>query len=154
MKENIFNVRVYGILINEKNELLITDEYRFEKLITKFPGGGLQFGEGTIDCIKREMMEETGIEMEVVNHFYTTDFFQPSAFNDKQQIISIYYLLSSSDEHTIETKEKPFDFDEQVEGAQIFRWVDLKNLKKEDFTFPIDQKVAEMIIDMKRNDKN
>ena len=58
MEISQFNIRVYGILINERNEVLLTDEYRFGTEITKFPGGGLEFGEGTIDCIKREMMEE------------------------------------------------------------------------------------------------
>ena len=33
--------------------------------VTKFPGGGMEFGEGTIDCIKRECMEEFGEEVEV-----------------------------------------------------------------------------------------
>ncbi len=37
----IFNIRVYALLINEKNEVLITDEFRFGKEMTKFPGGGL-----------------------------------------------------------------------------------------------------------------
>ena len=42
-----FNVRVYGILINEKNQLLVSDEYDFGFPHTKFPGGGLEYGEGT-----------------------------------------------------------------------------------------------------------
>ncbi len=144
MPENIFNVRVYGILVNEKQEVLVSDEYHFEKFITKFPGGGLQFGEGTIDCIKREMLEETGIEIEVISHFYTTDFFQLSAFNEKHQVISIYYLISMLKPFTFPVKEKPFDF-ALNEGAQSFRWIPLSALRKEDFTFPIDQKVAELL---------
>ena len=53
----IFNIRVYALLINEKNEVLITDEFRFGKEVTKFPGGGLHWGEGTIDCLQRECRE-------------------------------------------------------------------------------------------------
>ena len=49
-----FNLRVYGILINEQNQLLVSDEYIRGMKITKFPGGGLEFGEGTRDCLKRE----------------------------------------------------------------------------------------------------
>lgn len=143
--ENLFNVRVYGILLNERKELLVTDEFRIGKFITKFPGGGLQFGEGTIECLKREMMEETGHEIEVIRHFYTADFFQPSAFNNAQQVISIYYLIRTLQPLTIEIKRKPFDFISVTDGAQIFRWVHLNDLKKNDFTFPIDQRVAELI---------
>src|ERR1043166_6337372 len=95
MSDQVFNIRVYGILINEHRQLLVTDEFRFGKQITKFPGGGLQFGEGTIECIIREMKEETGLDTEVISHFYTTDFFQRSAFDKNRQVISIYYRIRS-----------------------------------------------------------
>src|SRR6185295_2741602 len=90
--ENVFNVRVYGICIHNAR-VLVTDEIRYGKMITKFPGGGLQFGEGTIDCLRRECFEEFYQRIDVMEHFYTTDFFQRSAFNDKQQVISVYYLI-------------------------------------------------------------
>ena len=54
--ENIRNfvVRVYGLIINDKKEVLLTDEYQQGMKMTKFPGGGLEFGEGPVDCIKRQ----------------------------------------------------------------------------------------------------
>src|SRR5688572_28349173 len=92
-----FNVRVYGILINDRNEVLVADEaFTNGKRATKFPGGGLEFGEGLKHAVVREFKEETGIDVEVREHFYTTDFFVPSFFDDESQIISIYYLLESS----------------------------------------------------------
>jgi 8-oxo-dGTP diphosphatase len=60
-----FNVRVYGILIHEEN-VLVSDEYIKGKFITKFPGGGLEFGEGTLDCVVREFKEELGLDVEVI----------------------------------------------------------------------------------------
>jgi 8-oxo-dGTP diphosphatase len=149
MPDKIFNVRVYGILINEQNELLVTDEYHHGMNITKFPGGGLQFGEGTKDALHREMFEETGSEIEIIRHFYTTDFFQQSAFNPAQQVISIYYLIRPVKPLNIEVKNKPFNFDVAGEGAQIFRWIPLQHLKKTDLTLPIDQFVAGIILDEK-----
>ncbi len=83
-----FNVRVYGLLINEKQEILISDEQEYGMQFTKFPGGGLEYGEGLIEGLKREFVEECNVEVEVTSHFYTTDFFVKSAFNDSQ-IISI-----------------------------------------------------------------
>ena len=59
MESNRFNVRVYGLLLNEKEEILVTDEFRLGVLMMKFPGGGLEFGEGTIDCLRRECMEDS-----------------------------------------------------------------------------------------------
>ena len=139
----LFNVRVYGILLKE-DSVLITDEYRYGTFITKFPGGGLQFGEGTIDCLKREFQEEMEMEIEVVKHFYTTDFFQTSAFNNKQQIISIYYLVKANSLFVKKISEKKFDF-EKKEGAQSFRFQKIDIALKEAFTYPIDQKVGEML---------
>ncbi|NNM94482.1 MAG: NUDIX domain-containing protein [Bacteroidia bacterium] len=140
-----FNVRVYGLLINDKSQVLICDELIHGRPITKFPGGGLEFGEGTVDALKREMMEETRTEVVVTEHFYTTDFFQVSAFNPESQVISIYYLIQSKSYLQIETSGKPFDFSEAVEGAISFRWLNLSDLNEDVFTFPIDKKVAGLL---------
>jgi len=145
MLENTFNVRVYGILLNRHKQVLVTDEIRYGQRITKFPGGGLQFGEGTRDCLKRECLEEFGYEVEVKEHFYTTDFFQRSAFNKEQQVISIYYFMSVKEPQKIPVRQKPFDFKQEQEGAQIFRWIDLVSLSENDFTFPIEKKVAKRL---------
>lgn len=153
MPQNIFNVRVYGILINEHAQVLVTDEFRYGNRITKFPGGGLQFGEGTIDCLKRECLEELGRDIDVKEHFYTTDFFQRSAFNEKHQVISIYYFISMKDSQNIAVKQIPFDFDHEEEGAQTFRWLDLDSLSENDFTFPIEKRVAERLRQMRKQEK-
>lgn len=140
-----FNIRVYGILINEKKQVLVTDELIKGTEITKFPGGGLEFGEGTLECIKREFIEETNNAIEIIEHFYTTDFFQQSAYFLEHQIISIYYLVKPSSAFEIKTKEKIFDFDERIENAQTFRWLALTELCENDFTLPIDKLVAKML---------
>src|SRR5678816_3158563 len=90
-----FNLRVYGVLINEEKEVLVSDEYIRGSYYTKFPGGGLELGEGTRDCLKREFKEEMNLEVQIGEHLYTTDFYQQSAFNPTQQIISIYYVVTA-----------------------------------------------------------
>ena len=140
-----FNVRVYGLLINEQQKVLVADELIKGMKITKFPGGGLEFGEGTIEAIKREMMEETNTPVEVLKHFYTTDFFQVSAFNPKAQVISIYYTLKALSPLNVQISQAPFAFKNNSEGEISFRWLAVKTLSINDFTFPIDQKVATML---------
>lgn len=142
-----FNVRVYGILISKGN-VLVSDEYIKGKHITKFPGGGLEFGEGTIDCVIREFKEELELNIEVLNHFYTTDFFVTSAFNTNSQVISIYYLVNAIDPLNFKISTKEFDFDEK-EGAQSFRWIALDEIKESNFTFVIDKKIAELLAETK-----
>lgn len=139
-----FNVRVYGILI--KNEaVLLSDERLGKHQFTKFPGGGLEFGEGPTDCIIREMKEEIGLDYSIKSHFYTTDFYQESAFNPLHQIISIYYLLEGPEPSDILISSSIFDFKKECDD-QRFRWVKLSELKKENVTFPIDKKVVGLLI--------
>lgn len=140
-----FNVRVYGVLINDNQQLLISDEHEYGMSFTKFPGGGLEYGEGLIEGLKREFIEECNTEVVVTGHFYTTDFFVKSAFNDSQ-IISIYYKVKAVTELAIVIKKTPFDFDGEGEVLQSFRWIKLSDLKPDDFTFPIDQHVAKLLI--------
>jgi 8-oxo-dGTP diphosphatase len=140
-----FNVRVYGLWVNEKAEVLVTDEYIYNKYLTKFPGGGLEFGEGLIDCLKREWREELNTEIIVKNHFYTTDFFQVSVFNSNAQVISIYYLVEPLGLKQLELKNSVFDFDKLEDGAQVFRFLPISALNESDLTLPIDQKVAGLL---------
>src|SRR5207237_2093915 len=105
----MFNIRVYGILINDKKQVLVSDEFIRGNYYTKFPGGGLERGEGTRDCLKREFMEEMNLIVEVGDHIYTTDFYQQSAFNPEHQIISIYYYVKALEEITAPLRTKEFD---------------------------------------------
>lgn len=138
-----FNVRVYGVCINNKNQVLLTDEFRIGMKMTKFPGGGLEFGEGTKECLEREILEEMGEEIIIGKHFYTTDFFQESISFNNYQLISIYYLFNFVQNPSF--TNKPFDFNELIDGAQSFRWVDINTLTSEDVTFPVDKVVVELL---------
>jgi len=148
----MFNIRVYGILLNEKKQVLVSDEYIRGQYYSKFCGGGLEFGEGTLDCLKREFMEEMNLKIEVKRHIYTTDFFQKSAFNPQHQIISIYYLVKAMAAITVPLRTRPFDFDEQqlkvyaeTQMTETFRFIDWEDFSKESVTLPIDKVVAGLI---------
>ena len=143
MKYN-FNVRVYGLLINEMGQILLSDEEENGFRFSKFPGGGLEFGEGLINALEREFVEECNTEVEIIEHFYTTDFFIKSVFNDSQ-IISVYYIVKPIAELVLNFKEKIFDFDAEGEILQAFRWKDISALEIDDVTFPTDQKVVELL---------
>ncbi len=148
----MFNVRVYGILINEHRQVLVSDELVQDMRITKFCGGGLEKGEGTIDCLKREFMEEMNLRVEITGHLYTTDFFQQSAFNKEHQIISIYYTVKALEEIKVPIRIKAFDFDEkQIQHhsltgeTETFRFIDGENFSEETVSLPIDKIVAGII---------
>lgn len=148
----LFNVRVYGILLGEYQQVLVSDELIRGDYITKFPGGGLEFGEGTRDCLKREFKEEMDLDVAVGDHLYTTDFFQMSAFNPEHQIISIYYFVKALESIRVPLRTKPFDFDERElkiyaerKETETFRFVDWAAFDEESVTLPIDKVVAALL---------
>lgn len=146
----LFNVRVYGVLLDEDNRLLVSDEFIRGQYITKLPGGGLEIGEGTRECLQREFREETGLEVKVGNHLYTTDFFQISAFNHTDQIISIYYYVHPEGEILLPVKEKPFDFAphqiaDPTGESEVFRWINWTDIHPDHMTLPIDKVVMDLI---------
>jgi len=148
----MFNIRVYGMLINEKKQVLVSDEFIRGNYYTKFCGGGLEKGEGTIDCLKREFMEEMNLKVEVTSHLYTTDFYQQSAFNPSHQIISIYYYVKALEPIKVPLRNKPFDFDDdqlkmyaEKGETETFRFVEWDDFSAETVSLPIDKIVAEMV---------
>ncbi|RYG18238.1 MAG: NUDIX hydrolase [Chitinophagaceae bacterium] len=137
-----FNVRVYGLLINESDQVLLSDEREYGVDFIKFPGGGVELGEGLIDALKREFMEECNAEIEVLSHFYTTDFYERSSFNESQ-VLSVYYLVKATSGLDLNFKDTAFDFDEK--STQSFRWAKISSLQEEDVTFKTDKVVVRLL---------
>lgn len=134
-----FNIRVYGICINERQELLLSNESYRDLNFTKFPGGGLEFGEGMTECLKREFQEEFNLEIEIGELFYLTDFFQISAFSDKDQVISVYYRITADLDRLDQLMNNQT-------GEEELHWVKLSQVKEDLFTFPIDKIVARKLV--------
>ena len=142
MSPEKFNIRVYGLLIKD-NQILVSDELIGNNAMTKFPGGGLEFGEGIEDCLLREFEEELDITVKIKSLFYINEAYQISAFNPKEQLISIYYLVENLSAKNIPVAKKPFAFPPQIK--QCFRWLEINKLRQLDFTYPIDQQVGKML---------
>ena len=146
----MFNIRVYGILKDSKNRVLVSDEFIRGNFYTKFPGGGLELGEGTRDCLRREFKEETNLDVIVGEHIYTTDFYQISAFNNAYQIVSIYYFVHTAEPIELATKTSLFDFEPQqiadpAGEAEVFRWIEWNDLSEETVSLPIDKVVVKLL---------
>ena len=149
---HLFNIRVYGILLNDRRQVLVADEFIRGSYYTKFPGGGLEFGEGTRDCLKREFKEEMDLDVEVGDHIYTTDYFQMSAFNPEHQIVSIYYFAKAIEPIKVPLRQTLFDFDEQqmkvyneTGETETFRFVNWDDFSENSVTLPIDKIVAGIV---------
>lgn len=138
-----FNIRVYGLLLHH-GRVLVSDEVVQGKRITKFPGGGLMPGEGTLDGLKREIHEELAMDATRLRHFYTTDFFQPSAFSPSDQIISIYYTFEvNAPAAIVNGAAAPGP---QADKAQQLRWLALASAREQDVDLPIDRVVLGLLM--------
>lgn len=137
-----FIIRVYGLLINENRQVLISDEYRNGYAFTKFPGGGMEFEEGFKQTLTREFQEELGINIEVGEVFYFNDFYQASVFNSKHQLFSFYYFVHYRDWKAIVCDQHEIPL---TEDGEKHRWINLADLDENHFTFPIDKIVAKKL---------
>lgn len=88
---NSFSVRAYAICVHENMVLSVQEKYE-DIIYSKLPGGGVEFGEGLIDCLHREFKEELNLEIEVTEHLYTQENFVQSLFDDGKQLLLVYYI--------------------------------------------------------------
>lgn len=132
-----FNVRVYGICTDPDKGVLVSNETYRDHSFTKFPGGGLEWGEGTLDCLKREFVEEFDLSIEVGELFYFTDFFQQSAFSENDQVLSVYYRIQL--DPRMDIGQCTGDKGERLD------WIAWEDFSAATVTFPIDKVVAQQL---------
>lgn len=130
---NSFNIRVYGLCVQDNKLLVLHEEYVGEKL-TKLPGGGMEYGEGTIDCLKREFMEELNLSIKSVEHFYTQEDFVQSKFRENEQLLTIYYLVEV---------ENIADLEIKINQIERVEWLPIGN--ENPFELPVDRLVFEKL---------
>lgn len=136
------NIRVYGIVVYKGKILLSHENYR-DREFTKFPGGGLEWGESTHECLVREFKEELNIEVEPGFLFHVTESFQVSSFYPKDQVICIYFLVNSNKFDKIITGVRKST---NPDKGETFEWIPLNDFKAEYLTFPTDREAAKKLL--------
>lgn len=138
MEIDKFNIRVYGIAI-QGYKVLLCKEWIGSLEMVKFPGGGLEFGEGLIEGLEREIEEEMGQRPSIGKHIYTTEHFVKSAFKQNEQLISVYYKM-----HLLQDFPKGRQALNDHHFIEFF-WADFRDNLSDLLSFPIDQLVARII---------
>ena len=94
----------------------------------------------------RENREELGLEAMDFRHFYTTDFFQQSAFHQTPlQVLSIYYSFHVNDPEAVRVVREPFHGITGPGDQEAFRWLSIKEGAEDALTLPIDRVVWRML---------
>ncbi len=148
MQGKRFVIRVYGLIHHHWNEVLVAEEFHFDTFMRKFPGGGLEFGEGPAECLYREMQEELNLLLPVGDLLHTTRVFIQSAFNPDHQVLGIYYLVEASDEAVVKYRDSYLL--PSRNGEEQFKWVSPEEVNAHDFTFPADQQAFEAFLNVRR----
>jgi 8-oxo-dGTP diphosphatase len=139
-----FIIRVYALIIHS-DFILVCDENYNGVCMTKFPGGGVEYGEGIRDALIREIKEEMQAEITELSHFYTTDFFQASAFHKDTQLISVYYRAAIKNVESFPANVSFIPTYPENKYSSYFRWIPVRELTADALTFPIDKHVAELL---------
>jgi 8-oxo-dGTP diphosphatase len=131
-----FNIRVYGIWLKD-NKILVSHENIDGFSMTKLPGGGLEFGEGPVECLIREFKEELDVTIRVKQLLHTSENFVQSVFKKNEQVLAIHYLVESDDE--IANLQTTQATNLGRENVHKFEWVELNKLDLDTFTFEMDK---------------
>ncbi|TXF79273.1 NUDIX hydrolase [Chryseobacterium sp.] len=122
------NVRIYACVLKDRKVLTLFEEYAGEPLM-KFPGGGLEFGEGIHDCLHREFEEELNVKIKILDHLYTQENFQVSRFRENEQLLTVYFTAEIIDENEF------LILDPCIERTE---WISIDS-EENPFPLPIDQ---------------
>lgn len=150
MASGRFIPRVYALIFSNRENLILSRETYKGVSMLKFPGGGLRFGEGLRAALSREIQEELRLCLppEGWAHFYTTDFFQVSAFNPRHQVISVYYRWPDVFPHD-ELKNALLALNPTSPKKEKFELFPLSDLHPDWLTFPIDRYVVNLLLEKK-----
>lgn len=122
------NVRVYAAAVRDNKILVLHEEYAGDHLM-KLPGGGLEYGEGVLDCLHREFEEELNARIKILGHLYTQEDFVISRFKENEQLLTLYYLVEILDETEF------LILDPCIEKAE---WIDIDTTENP-FVLPVDR---------------
>ncbi|HLT07686.1 MAG TPA: NUDIX domain-containing protein [Cyclobacteriaceae bacterium] len=138
-------LRVNGVLVESGKILMIKHQMSAERYFWSVPGGGMKYAANTVDNLKREFIEETGLEISVNDLLCVHEFLDPPMhavelffeveriggelwkgidpeLDDDRQIISELKFLSLEELARINKSEKHQLFWELNSFEQLRKW--------------------------------
>lgn len=87
-----FSCRIYGVLREDGKVLLTRSRFRDVEFVN-FPGGAIEPGEAPLAALRREFLEETGLDVRPVRVLFASEAAHVSTHTGLQ-IVSLYWLVS------------------------------------------------------------
>ena len=82
-------LRVNGVLVQDDKLLMIKHKMSDEHYFWNVPGGGMDYGSDAVDNLKREFLEETGLEISVNDLLCVHEFLKPPL-----HAVELYFKVS------------------------------------------------------------
>ena len=139
-------VRVYGFLEDAQGRVLVSAERFRGKPLVKYPGGGVEWGEGIREALVREFQEELHLDIEVGELVFFNEFPVISACDPEVQVFSFFYRVSALGPLSFATHSRVEVPDKDGERAV---WVSKAELANVPFSFPIEQEATKAFVQRK-----
>ncbi|MCS5490039.1 NUDIX domain-containing protein [Algoriphagus limi] len=120
---NRLRTRVNGILIQDEKLLMVRHLMGDKQEFWSVPGGGMRFGSDASSNLKREFMEETGLEISVGDFLFVHEFLEPPL-----HAIELFFKVN------LQGGELTLGHDPELEGLQQIitdiQWLSLPQIQK------------------------
>ena len=126
-KKEFVRVRI-GVLIYERDSILLVHHKKDDRDYWLLPGGGLEAGESIEECAKRELIEETGYEIRLGKLVFTSETLYPGR---KRHIVHMNFLASITGGTPQTPSEERIAGHEFVELQKFGDYTFYPNIKKE-----------------------
>lgn len=109
-------VRLVGILVKD-NKILLLHRIKNGKEYYVFPGGGLEEGETKVEGVKREIKEETSLEVDIDRLLYIHDY------SSNQQL----YYLCKYIKGEVKLAQNSVEMEKMIESNQLYEpiWINI-----------------------------
>lgn len=104
------------VVVHNRRALLVQrGPHEGGSCLWELPGGGLEFGERVIDCLSRELQEETGLRAQVDDILGA----ETALLTQDKQLFLVYYLAHSASDRVTLSREH-----------QAFVWADMARMRQ------------------------
>jgi 8-oxo-dGTP diphosphatase len=122
MKDIILHVAAKALIVNDQGQVLIVRESRHHPTNTKagyyqLPGGQLEKGESFMDGLKREVSEETGLEIAIGEPLMVGEW-RPIILGVPHQIIGVFMACTVTDDSKARLSDEHDDMQWIEPGAR------------------------------------
>lgn len=120
---NQLRLRICGICLVE-NKILLVNHGLTETNFWAPPGGGLQFGESAESCLKREFLEETGLDIEMRDFLFACEFIQSPL-----HAVELFFLTSLKGGVLRKGLDPELGNQQIIRDVKFFSWREIEQLQ-------------------------